>query len=250
MSERNERPLTTWIVKLVCQRYEYTLDERLGQQLESRGVAEAVAKALGCPLLEKNDDGNDVVIDSRDLDLPFHERVKKYPALLGKPIPMPANAGVHRQEGGGRIEFSWGIVTPSLLLSMVALGVVFFIVSAIPSRPEQPSYLARAHASGDYHLYVWTAAIIAGALLISAGFRIKVTLSPAEIHLSETLWGVPLLTRAIPARSIEEVQVVHTVRGPQVQVVSDRALIQFRAADADVAGWLGHEIRSHLAGDD
>lgn len=248
ISERDDRPQTTWIVKLVNDRHEYTLDERLGQQIESRGIAEAIAKTLGCPLMEKNEDGQDLAIEARDLDMPFSERVKRYPNLLGRPIAQPANAGVVRSDRNGGVQFSWGIVTGGLLAGMIGVGLLFFIVSAVPPQADHPSYFAIARANGDYRIYYGVISVIMLALFVISGFRVRVTLDVTEIDMAETLWGVEIAHCSIPNCEVEEVQVSQTVRGSKVQVVSDNALMQFRTGDMQVAGWLAYEIRTHLAG--
>lgn len=245
VSERNDRPKTTWIVKLLSERFDYTIDERLDRQLESRGIAEAVAKALGCPLLERDEEG-EVVIEARDLDMPFRQRVEKNPALLGKPIAQPPNAGVLRTESERALTFSWGIVTGGLILSIVAIGLILFVFSAIPLKLDQPSYFEYARRAGDYHLYLRSAAVILFALVVLAGFRIRVSLTPTEVQLYETLWRFPFVSRSISNCDIEEIHVFHTVSGPTVQVVSDEALLQIRTSDSKVAGWLAHEIRQYL----
>lgn len=247
LSERKDHPKTTWLVKLVSGRHEYTLDERAGRQMESRALAEAVAKALSCSFVEKDERGNDLMLSAADLDLPYPERVRRYPSLIGSPVPQPSGVRIRHFERDGRREFSWGIVTPSLLFGMAILGLMFFAASAVPERPRHPSYLEVARARGDFHLYVWTAGILAAALLICAGFRFRLRLSAKGVRLSESIWGVPLTSRTLPIDAIEEVQVSHTVRGPVVQVLADRRMIEFRASDPDVAQWLAYEIRAYLA---
>ena len=247
LSERADRPQTTWLVKLVAGRHEFTLDERTGHQLESRGIAEAVAKALGCRMLEKDEEGQDLTFPASELDLPYVERVKRHPSLVGRPVNEPPHVGVRRTEKDGRLEFTWGLVTPSLLMSMLSLGVVFFLVSAVPPKANQKSYLEYARLTGDYHLYMTIGAVIVAALLLSAGFRLRLRLTPKAVYLQKSMWGVPFARSSMALCEVEEVQMAHTVRGPVVQVVGDRRLIEFRASDDDVAQWLAHEIRAYLA---
>lgn len=247
LSERNERPETTWLVKLVAGRHEYLLDERVGRQLESRCVAEGVARALGCSFREKDDEGVELTFSAADLDLPYVERVKRYPSLIGRAVAAPPRPGVTRVEKEGRLEFSWGIVTPSLLLSMLALGLVFFVVSAIPQKAGHMSYLERAHQSGSYHLYYLVGTVIVAALVFSAGYRLRLRLTPKGVYLQKSIWGIPMVGHTLKLCQVEEVQMAHTVRGPVVQVLGDSKLIEFQASDADVAQWLAHEIRVYLA---
>ncbi len=247
VSESEEHPQTTWIVKIVTDRHEYTVDNRKDQQIESRGVAESVARALCCPLVERYDTVGDVVIEASDLKLPFRERVKRYPALLGRPVPAPPNANISRIERANGIEFRWGAVTTNLVLGVLILGLLFFLLSAVPPRADQPSYLTWACRTGNYRLYYMCASVIALALLIVSGYRATIRLAPTDIRFIEKLWGVPLLRRKIGTQQVEEVRVQHTMRGPVVQIVSDRALLQFRTTDAVVAAWLGYEMRCFLA---
>lgn len=250
LSERNERPQTTWLVKLVAGRHEYLIDERVGRQLESRGIAEGVARALGCPLREKDDEGTELSFPAADLDFPYVERVKRYPSLIGRAIAQPPNAGVTRLEKEGRLEFVWGIVTPSLLLSMLALGLVFLVVSAIPPKANHMSYLEHARRTGSYQLFYLVGGVIVAALVFSAGYRLRLRLSPKGIYLQKSIWGIPVLRHTLKLCEVEEVQMAHTVRGPVVQVLGDRKLIEFQASDDEVAQWLAHEIRVYLAAPD
>lgn len=248
--ERGEGPRrsVTWLVKLVSERYEYTVDERVDQQLESRAVAEAVAKTLKCPLKERTVDGTDVVIDPHDLDLPFRERVTRYPALLGKPMPRPAGVPFRTRilDQGSAVDYSWSLMGMAFILDILVVGVVFFVLSAIPERQHQPSLWEAARTSGDYTLYLWVAAVIAFLLVLTAGLRVSLHLGPTSARFRELFFGIPLRTRTIPNDEIEEVRLFFSVRGPTVQIVSDRRILQFRVSDADLAGWLAFEIRCFL----
>ena len=248
--EREEgiRRHVTWLVKLVSERYEYTVDERIDQQLESRALAEALAKLLVCPLKERTEEGTDVIIDPRDLDLPLRERVTKYPALLGKPMPRPAGVPLRTRiiEDGAALDFSWSLLGPTFILDILVLGAVFFVLSTIPERQNQPSLWEVARTSGNYTLYLWVAAVITLMLLLVIGLRISLRLDPASAQLRELFFGLPLRTRTIPNREIEEVRLFLSVQGPAVQIVSDRRILQFRAGNVDLASWLAFEIRCFL----
>ncbi|MBM3464802.1 MAG: hypothetical protein FJX76_22115 [Armatimonadetes bacterium] len=248
-SEQIDRPRVKWLVKLVNERYEYTIDERVNQQLQSRALAEALAKTLGCPLQEKLDDGTQLSIAASDLDIPFRERVEKYPNLLGTAIDAPVSTAVKVTRENGAARYEWGVATTGAIVDVLVVGLVFVLMSAIPPSAERPSILETARGTGDFTLYFWLAGVVVLFLAVISGFRVLLSLAPDRVSLRETLWGIPISIRRIAAERVEEIQLNRTVRGPIVQIVSDEALIQFRVSDLDTAAWLTYEIRCHLAGE-
>lgn len=247
VSERDEHLQTLWLVKLACGGHEYTIDERRGHQLASRGLAEALARAIGCPLQERGEDGVEVRFEPDDLGLSFGARALRHPSLAGGSAQQPAGSRVRRVQRPQGTSFSWGFVTPSLLFGMLGVGLAFFLVSTVPAGFHQPSYYQVARATGDYHLYLILFATIAAGVGALAGFRVRLDLEARHVRLSETLWAIPLMRRTLPCETIEEVQVAHTVRGAVVKLVGETAMIEIRAGDAGVAAWIGQEVRSHLA---
>lgn len=248
--ERGEGPRrrVIWLVKLVSEHFEYTLDERVDQQLESRTLAEVTAKTLPCPLRERTDEGTDVVIDPHDLDMPFRERVARYPALLGKPAPRPSGVPYSTRivEKGAAMSIHWSLIGQGFILDILALGAVFFVLSTIPERQHQPSLWDTARATGDYHLYLWVAVVILLVLLLTVGLSVNLYLGPASVRLRILLFGVPLKSRTLRNDLIEDVRLLFSVRGPTVQIVADHQILEFPVSDTDLAGWLAFEIRCFL----
>jgi len=240
------RTRTLWMTKLVCERYEYILDERLEDQLTCRATAEVIARALGAPLCERCDDGSCLCIDARDLDLPFRDRVLKYPALAGTPVARPQQATVSVSENGATCTFSWGVATTGLAVDILLLGALFLVITLIPPRHGQCSVFSVARNTGDYGCYLWLAGLITACLAMVSGFRVRLTLTPERVSLRETIWGVPLSRRDLAADRVEEVRVNSGMRGATVQVLSTRALLQFRVGGEETAAWLASEIRRHL----
>lgn len=245
-NELSARPRVQWITRLVSGRYEFTLDERRAQQLQSRALAEALARALSCPLLEKAPDGTPMTIQAQDLDLPFHERARRYPNLLGPAVEPPAPLPVRIVRSSDVVRYRWSVATTGLVRDVAILAALILVVTAIPPSATQPSLLETSRASGDFRIYVWLGAVLSTFLLIVAGFRVSLTLAPDRVGTRESLWGIPVGARSIPIGVVEEVQLYRSVRGSTVQVISDAQMFQFRVSDPETAAWLTYEIRRHL----
>lgn len=235
-----------WLVKLVGERHEFTLDERINQQFQSRMLAEALAKALGCPLLEKADDGSMVAIDPKDLDLCLRERLARYPQLRGVSAQKPAHGFVRVTDSGHERSFSWHLVTSGLYLDLLGLGLALFVLTAVPWTHERPSLLENCVRSGDFSLYYKLAGCLATCSLVVAGYSKRLVLSPQDVRLQDHLWGLLLGSKSLTTSKIEEIHLGSGVRGPVLQIISDEGLLQCRLHDAATASWLASEVQNYL----
>jgi hypothetical protein len=247
--ERGGEPVTVWQVSLVDGRYEYTLDRRPGQQLESRMLAELLAKAIGCPVVEKTE-GGEVVIALEDLDLPFSERVKRDPRLLGECREQPRHNPIRLDRKGQEHIYSWSLFTSGLLHEISMFFLIALGLSLVPLSRESGelglSLLDLARKTGDY-TYFWAVGGIYGvALAVLKGYRVQVRVGPEGAGTRILLWGLPLSQRFIPARELEEIGLCAEARGWFVHMISDTRILSVRLASKEVAGWLCSQLR-HLA---
>jgi hypothetical protein len=248
IDERKNRAGVLWLVKLGHERSEYTVDEREDQQVEARGIAETIAKTLRCPLIAKDDSNQDVVIASTDLDLPFRQRVQKYPALMGKIAPQPAAVPVEISGSGTERHYRWGVRSSGLILDILVLTGIFIILSMLPLGNDRPSAYESAVVLHNYTVYLAGAAIVGLFLLLAAGVSMRLDIDARAATLTEKMWGLPFTSKTIPLTEIEEINLYLTMRGPVVQLVSDRNVLEFRVSDAAVAAWLTSDIRAFLGG--
>lgn len=239
-----------WQVSLMSGRLEYTLDRRPEHQLELRGLAEAVAKFLSCPFVEKGEDGQEVTIQTGDLDLPFQERVRRYPLLLGRPIPMPNKLTVKMEKEDHRLLFDWGIGTTGLLVDILALGLVFFIGSFVPWAEGHLSLYTYCAQKGDFTVYIIAVGILFAAILLVMGYRVRLRVDGKGVDFRSTIWGIAFKHQFIPARALEEIRLSLGARGQVLQMISDADIISFRLSDSETARWLSSTVQRYLLGEE
>lgn len=239
--EIRHRVFEVWQIKLVSQGYEYLVDARPNQQLLSRRLAEALAKSLHCDLVEV-DQGRELVIASGDLDLPFCDRVRKYPTVIGTSVSIPPNASALIQYGtqpNGHRFFRWGVTASWLLLEILLLTLVALLLSVLPWHDQSIFYLAVAH--NNYSYYYGVLLLLFLSMVVLPGFQAELVLNDA-VSYRAMIWRVPIDSNTIPLEQVEEIRQYDGIRGPVVQIISDRRIISFRVSDRDLARWLAYEV--------
>lgn len=250
--ERGGRSLECWQVMLIDGKYEYLLDNRPEQHLESRALAEFLAKTIDCPLVVRHDQG-ETQIEAADLDLPFEERVHKYPHLLGPRLDRPEPFPIMEGGSGPERAYHWGMRTSGMLTETVGLFLVALAVSVIPlpggERELDYSLFELARLHSDYKYYYVTGGLFLIAMILLFGYRVHLELKRDQVCARTTLWGVPLWARAISRRVLEEISTRGRSQGAYLQLVSDERIINLRIQRHDLAQYLAAELRHLVAGD-
>lgn len=250
--DRGGRPLECWQVMLLDGKYEYLLDNRPEQHLESRALAEFLAKTLDCPLIVRHDQG-ETQIEAADLDLPFEERVHKYPHLLGPRLERPEPFPIVEEGSGSERAYRWGMMTSGMLTETVGLFLVALAISVVPlpGGESELDYslfeLARIHQ--DYKYFYATGGLFLAAMILLFGYRVHLELKRDQVCACTKLWGVPLWARSIPRRVLEEISTRGRSQGAFLQLVSDERIINLRILRHDLAQYLAAELRHLVAGD-
>lgn len=238
-------PVEFWQISLVRGKHEYLIDKRPNHQLEMRGLAEALAKSIGCPFLDTSHE-EEIMISPEDLDLPFKERVLKYPQLAGIPIKRPSTIYLKIKDSPEGKTFIWGIASSKLFLEFLIGGALLLVLSFIPFSTNSPSYYQRCVQSDNFFSYYAFGIIILSIIIIFGRYRASLQLGKDKINFKEKLWGIPYSLKVIPAEEVEEINLYIGMRGPMVQVVSDKKIINLRIYNQENARWLSWIIRYYL----
>lgn len=248
--ERAGKVVEMWQVNLVDGRYEYCLDRRAGQQLESRTLAERLAKAIGCPVIENRADG-DLEIPFQELDLPFCQRVRRHPRLLGPRLEKPAGSSIREQREGEARIYSWNLVHPALITELAIFFLVVLAVGLVPlpisEAGHDDSLLDLAIREHDYLYFTVVGGLFVLALFLLFGYRVFVRIGPEGVRTQSRLWGVPLHTWTLRTQDLEEVSVRQTGRGSFLQLISDEQIVSLRMSNPANAAWLASQMRHYFA---
>ncbi|HEY3998182.1 MAG TPA: hypothetical protein VGO93_04915 [Candidatus Xenobia bacterium] len=244
-TELRHRAFEVWQIKLVTEGYEYLLDARPNQQLVSRRLAEALTRALGCTLLEL-EDKVEIIIPATDLDLPFCERVKRYPLVLGSPQPRPATGHINLEDRGSMRIYSWGLWATGLLLEIVALVLIALFMSWV--HWNGVSILDLAAATNNYTYYYALLGLLFISLVILPGYHEQLIVEHDHVRWQIVIWRIPVEAKTIPVDNVEEIRQHEGMRGPVVQVISARKIISVRVNDRIQARWLAYDIGSFISG--
>lgn len=238
-------PLEFWQVNLVEGKYEYLIDKRPNHQLEMRQLAEVLAKTIGCPFLDTSHE-EEIMISPIDLDLPFKKRVLKYPQLAGMPIKKPPVVYLKIKDAPAGKTFVWGIASSKLFLEFLTIGISLLLISFIPFEAGKASYYQMCVNSENFFSYYAFGITISFVIILFGGYRASLELGGEKISFMEKLWGIPYSLRAISVDEVEEINLYIGIRGPMVQIVSDKKIITLRLYNQEHARWLSWIIRYYL----
>lgn len=246
-SSRGNR-MTIWEVKLAeISKGLEVIHKQLAKKplgyMEMRHLAETLCKATNAPFRDASSTETvENLILAQDLDLPFHERTKKYPYLLGETIPQPVNTLIHNNTlpSGARI-LNWKMLTPGTLLIIVAAFLVLLLASLING-------LAISSKPVVFLFYLFLSCLI---LLSSITFKLSVESTQVSFAILFAL--IPAVKFVFKNTEIEDVHAHNWGNRAKIYIVSDKRVVVFRTfclfgnQDSANALWLSYEIRKSLA---
>jgi len=242
---RKGKPAIIWQLYLASGRYKYLIDHR-SEQLVIRGVAEAIAKTLKCPITEKTESGADIELAPEDLDLPYSARVKKYPHLLPTDVPCHGGCSIVRREESGTLTFTWGFWHLKTFLEGLVVCGFFFVLSLVPLKPGSLSLFEFSHQNHDFFFYYALGIIVLLATFWLMGYKASVKMTSDRATFLQSFLGVPFSVQSIPTAVLEEVRASWSMRGPALQLISDEKILDLRIARMEDAMWLSQEIKKQL----
>jgi hypothetical protein len=252
--ERGRESVEFWQVYLVDGKRQYLMDREEGHQIECRSLAEALAKTINCPVLEAGEKG-EIVIPREELDLPFRERVRKNPELLGAEVSRPAACPVELEEAENQHVYRWNLRNGPMLTEFMTLAILIFLLAVVPIFPGasdghghpperfQRSYVDLARQMQRYEYFYVTGTILGLGAIVLFGYGKELRVSSQSVAAQDRLWGVPVWSATIPADKLEEIWVRQSARGAHLQLISDDEIITGRTSSADVAAWMASRIR-------
>lgn len=237
-----------WVVSLVCGKPHYVLDRRAGHPMESRSLAEELARALTAPLIEIAN-GSQIVVSAEELSLSFTERAKRHPQLLGPEIPAPEGREVEVVEEPGRLRFDWWPTpqeTIPLTLGLIGLAVLFSYSGLFA---EHRTAFDLAREFGDYRFFILSGFFVIGLSGAFMGYHRELEVSGDEVS-TRTLWfGLTLDHSRIPLSELKEVWVVHGQGGSgYLELISDHKMLGGRVSQLAVARWVASKVRRFVGG--
>lgn len=239
-------PVEIWEVFLAYGKKEFTIHKRPNSQLEMRQLAETLAKILECPFEDLTFEEEGVTINPTDLDLPYKDRILKYPQLLGKTAKEPAKVYFKVKDINNNRVFSWGIMTARLLSDILFLSALILLLSFIPIANNIPCFFKVCTEKNDFLVYYLFASLISISIVILSGYRVKLVLTPKNIEFTEYMWAFPYYHSSIDTNKIEEINMYVTLRGAKVQIISDEKLIDIHLYNPENARYLVYLIRKYL----
>lgn len=254
--EHGREHLEFWQVYLLDGKRQYVMERREGHQIEVRSLAEALAKAINCPLLEKGESG-EITIPREELDLPFRERVRRYPDLLGSEASRPLNCPVHEDEVDGSHRFRWRLLSPGMLGEWTTLFFLLTLLAVVPIFPAhttvqgetasfQLSFLLAAQKDHDWTYFYVCGGLLAASAFWLFGYSKELRVTRQALLARDRLWGVPIWSATIPTDQLEEIWVRQGSRGAKLQLISDARIFTSQVRDVSVAAWLAARLRRLL----
>ena len=251
--ERGPNTLEFWLVNLVDGKRQYVLDRRVGHHIECRSLAEALANTINCPVLEKAENG-EILIPREELDLPFRERVRKQPELLGGEASKPDPCPIECVEDENSQRYTWRLLSPAMLNEFFTLVIFVFLLAVVPIFPKpipgeesverfQLSFLDIARTQHQFLYFYVSGGIVTLTAFFLFGYRKELRASRKSLDACDRLWGVSVYKASIPADQLEEIWVRQSARGAHLQLISDACIINGRTSNSAAAVWLASRLR-------
>jgi hypothetical protein len=240
------RILEFWETSLLDGKLEYTIDRRAHHQLEARALGENIAKFLSCSFIERDEQGKESILDSKDLDMPFRCRAAKYPGFLGSPVDQPKNPRLTITERNKAFLVTWGIYSTGILVDIIAFAVIIFLFTYLPWKQGTHSFFEQCAIRGEFFAFYAGGLILFMTVFFVLGYRLRLNVSRRGAIFWVTIWGIPLRKRKIGIDKIEEIRLTPSMRGPRVQIISDREIISFRLFDKQGARWLSYQLQHYM----
>ena len=248
--EQDGRTSDQWTVELLDGSKSYSLDRREGSQMSSRTLAEKLAKSIGCSVIEEVD-SKAVEIPREELDMPFVERVQKYPELLGREFERPPNSGIEFEKTDGKLRFSWDFKDTGMWWEVTFVTVCLLLGSLVPlpigKEGEGFSILDIARLEGHFYYFYVVGALCGLAFFVLFGYRLEIWAKPEQIAVQGKLWGVPIRKLTLPVNELEGISVRLTGRGALLHLISDARILDERLSDPEDARWVAYKVRHYYA---
>lgn len=220
---KKEKPVRTWLVSLADAAQEIPIFESNLYSIQLHNIAEDAAKILNCPLLDLTG-GAEVKVPSSDLDLPFVDRIKKYPHLMEE-VPVDGGPDFIRFKNiNGKRLYSWKFSLAKILFITVTFAMLSIIVSFMQLGIAQSIY-SIAVSTGNYAYYFVIGALFISILFISLGYKAELALDKDNISIVHYLWGIRIGQTSIPWREVEEIRISHEKDKASLRIISDRSEI-------------------------
>lgn len=243
---RRGRPMEQWEIHLVDGKQDYTIDRRAYHHMETRSIAEVLAKHLSANLVDTTENSGTLEVAASDLDLPFKERIKKYPQLIGKPVERPAKVLFEITEKGKERVYSWSVGSTLFLIENLGIAGFLLLLSIIPLWEGSPSLYELCVRRGEFYLYYGFVGVIAAVLAVVMGFRARLIVNEKGIRFKKYIWGLNYYNKFISLNKLEEIKFHVTYRGPEIHIISDEIYFTFRVSNIENASWLAFEIRNFI----
>ncbi len=201
----DDRPLIWWSVRAGAPDGP-VVAEKCDAEIEMGEVASELARFFGVPCVRRVTDGRDVRIEPSDLDMPFVDRVRKYPQTLGS--FLPPSESIEIEDEGGEVAYRWGALTAGTALFLVVLWLLSWFYLTWPAQEPTAGErelvwqrAARLHEWGPFYVTALPAAIATLVLLLWRGC-VRLTKEAVVVEVSFLL---PIRRRWIALHDLREV---------------------------------------------
>jgi hypothetical protein len=240
------RIIEFWETTLLDGKLEYTIDRRAYHQLEARALGEHIAKFLSCSFIERDEQQKETILDAKDLDMPFRCRALKYPGFLGSPVEKPQNPRLQIHERNKAFLVTWGIYSTGILVDIAVFALIIFLFTYLPWKQGTHSFFEQCALRGEFFAFYAGGIILFLIVFFVFGYRLRLNVSRRGAIFWVTIWGLPLRKKKIGIDRIEEIRLTPSMRGPRVQIISDREIISFRLFDKQGARWLSYQLQHFM----
>lgn len=244
--EYNDKVYSIADVGLIDGKVIYSVERCQNGFLRARKLAESIARALKCDLVERDESSKDTVILADEQSLSFRERMRKYPELKGPQVSRPEGSAVSFERDKRSLSATWGIKSANFVVYAMA-GILLVLLIVLLER----HVLAVSLEHLGYGLirtlfYIFLIMIPLSFIIIILFYRIRLTAAGGGVSRLSCLSGLCIRGKSISLDRIRDIRVSAGARGSFIRIFSDSTLLQFDLASNSEANWLCGELQDFL----
>ena len=243
--------LDCWEVTLLAGRCQFLLDSRIARLQESRALAEFLVKSIHCNLLLVLEAGKTIEMHWKDMDLPYCERVSKYPELAAQHPTRPQDCPITVEDinyGEGR-RYSWRLASPGANTEIFALAAMAFVIGVVPflgSDNHRYSFFNEAMRTGDWTFFIGAALLFFVVFAVQFGCTSTIEIDGHRVNLKKRIWGLTYRQKTIILDALEGVLARKASTQNSIMFISDATVFSAQVSSAELADYLVADVQYFL----
>lgn len=190
-----------------------SLKKGCSQGIKMRNLGKIIAKTAGIALVDLSRSENPIKINPEDLDLPFYQKVLKYPNLMqnSQAQLLPSRIKV-KQDKTGNKQLTWEL---PMFHSIRTVGALFaFILLTVFTYPFNNE--SRFLSPSNLHHLLYFTALVTGLMFLWGGFQFKLSFFSNYLRFSTYFYFLQIQSSTLLYKEITDI----TLTNDNIEIIS------------------------------